>query len=55
VLLHTTRPDCSNLVKLVEDALQPWAIADDALVVRIAASKCYGAEARSFVAVEELS
>ena len=37
---HTMKPDCSNLVKLVEDALQPW-IGDDCRIYRAGLEKVW--------------
>lgn len=47
----TGRPDLSNLVKLVEDALTTNAWADDDQIVRIIAEKDFGSRARTVVRV----
>lgn len=47
----TGRPDLSNLVKLVEDALTKNAWADDDQIVRIIAEKDFGTRARTIVRV----
>jgi Holliday junction resolvase RusA-like endonuclease len=43
----TSRPDLSNLVKLVEDALNGNAYRDDSRIVRTVAAKRYGDRART--------
>ena len=45
------RPDCSNTLKLVEDALKHLAFGDDALIARATSSKAYGAPERSLLVI----
>lgn len=50
----TKRPDISNLVKLVEDALNQVVYADDAQIVSVAAEKCYGPQPLTIVTIMEV-
>lgn len=49
---HTSKPDASNLLKIVEDALNGVVFVDDAQVVSARVEKTYGAEAKVTVTVE---
>jgi Holliday junction resolvase RusA-like endonuclease len=51
---HTVKPDCTNLAKGIEDALNGLLWADDSQVVDLRIRKDYGAEAGVLVKVEEL-
>lgn len=48
---HTSRPDCDNVVKAALDAFNGIVWRDDSQVVRIIASKHYGAEPGLVIAV----
>lgn len=47
-------PDCSKLVRAIEDSLTGIVWRDDALVVQLDASKVYGDPPRAEITVEEL-
>lgn len=49
---HTVKPDGSNLLKILEDALNGIVWTDDARINRASFVKCYGAEAGVTVEVE---
>lgn len=49
---HTVKPDVDNLLKLVKDALNGLAYADDSQVCRYdCASKCYGDRPRTVIRI----
>jgi len=48
----TGRPDLSNLVKLVEDALNENAFKDDSRIVECKATKVYGERSCTFLVLE---
>lgn len=48
------RPDLDNLVKLATDALNGVLWADDSQIVSLTATKAYGEQARTRIAVEPL-
>lgn len=50
-----SRPDASNLVKLLEDALNQIVWQDDALVVELNVTKQFGAKPYTFIEVTELN
>tara|TARA_R100001244_G_scaffold2541_1_gene3928 strand:- start:8220 stop:8615 length:396 start_codon:yes stop_codon:yes gene_type:complete len=52
---HVSRPDASNLAKLVEDALNGTAFRDDAQVAELTITKRYGPQALTVVMVEALA
>ena len=54
-LAHTTRPDLDNLVKLTSDALEGIFFKNDTQIVRIEASKRYGAQALTRVEILQRS
>ncbi len=43
---HVSKPDCSNIVKLVEDALEDIYYRNDSQFVQVVMSKCYSARPR---------
>jgi Holliday junction resolvase RusA-like endonuclease len=51
----TTKPDASNLLKLVEDALHDICYADDATISEATVQKTYGSIASTTVEISELS
>lgn len=51
---HTSTPDLSNLIKLVEDALNNVVWRDDALIAKIISTKFYGSNPSTIVVVREL-
>lgn len=51
-LKHTTKPDLSNIVKAVEDAMNGIVYKDDSQIVLVAGSKEYASEPRVEVTVE---
>ena len=54
---HTKTPDTSNLVKFVEDALQPNFYKDDSQIIELKAEKYYvshGEPARTEVMIDEI-
>ena len=52
-LFRYKRPDIDNLQKNINDILNDLVIADDALIVRIAATKEYADKARTILEIEE--
>lgn len=52
ILRHTKRPDLSNVVKAVEDALNGIGYADDAQIVSLIAKKAYSEIPRTEIIVE---
>lgn len=52
-LLHTVRPDVSNCIKGVEDALNGVAWHDDSQIIEICGSKRYGTP-RTLITVEQI-
>lgn len=50
---HTVRPDVSNCIKGVEDALNGVAWGDDAQIVELCGSKSYGTP-RTLITVEQI-
>ena len=51
---HTVKPDCTKLVRAVEDALKCIAWKDDAQVVMQVAGKSYGEKSGAEIQIEEL-
>ena len=51
---HTQTPDLDNVVKLVSDALNGIAYADDSQVASLNCAKIWGEEARTIVTVTQL-
>jgi len=51
---HIVKPDCSNLVKLVEDAIKSVLFTDDAQIAKISAQKVYDLESRIEIEVTEI-
>lgn len=49
---HIVKPDLDKLIRAILDALTGVAYTDDAQVVSIIASKCYGAETMTAIRVE---
>ena len=52
--LPTVKPDLSNIIKAIEDALNGVAIVDDAAIVELVASKVYGPSPLVRVLVESI-
>mgnify|MGYP003148547160 CR=1 FL=1 len=52
---HLSRPDLTNLIKLVEDALNGIVWTDDCIIARIDAQKKYGTETKTVVVVRPLA
>ena len=51
---HHSRPDLSNIVKLIEDAFNGYLWADDSLIGRIVADKRYSLASKTVVKCEPL-
>lgn len=51
----TSKPDCSNVLKAVEDAMNGIVYRDDSQIVVLSVRKVYGDHPRADVAVEALS
>jgi Holliday junction resolvase RusA-like endonuclease len=51
---HTVKPDCSNLVKTVEDAANGILYHDDAQITRLLIRKGYGDPARVCINIQEV-
>jgi len=51
---HSIKPDLSNLLKLIEDVLQPSFYVDDSQVCEIYAEKMYGQRPNTAVIIEEI-
>lgn len=54
-LWKSSRPDASNIVKLVEDAMNGVVFLDDAQVVRCQITKRYGESAATHIKIEPLA
>lgn len=52
---HTQKPDMSNIVKIIEDALNGLAYVDDCQICDGGARKVWGPVARTVVTVEDIS
>ena len=50
----TVRPDVDKLARALLDALTGVAYHDDAQIVQLEATKCYGADVRTTVTIEEM-
>lgn len=50
-IAHISKPDCSNLVKALEDALTGICYHDDSQIVDLSATKCYSAQPQVFVSI----
>lgn len=50
----TRKPDCSNVLKSIEDALNGLAYRDDSQIVKVAMQKWYSDEPRVEVEIEEV-
>lgn len=51
---HSKRPDLSNLIKMVEDALNDHIYSDDSQICQINAKKCYAEVPRTEFTLTEL-
>ena len=54
IIRPTTRPDASNVLKSVEDALNGFAYRDDSQIVEILAQKFYSLTPRVEITLEEM-
>lgn len=54
LIMHTSKPDCTNLIKLVEDALNGIAYADDSAIWKVEAIKRYWYEDSIHVQIMEV-
>lgn len=52
--MHTKKPDASNCLKSIEDALNGFAYRDDSQVVKVVAEKFYSTEPRAKVIINEV-
>lgn len=53
-ILPMKKPDCDNIAKIILDALNKIAYVDDSQVVELVVKKCFAAEARVYVHIEEI-
>ena len=51
---HSRKPDLSNLLKLIEDILQPSFYVDDSQICQIYAEKMYGENPNTAVIIQEI-
>lgn len=52
-LLPTKKPDCSNVLKAIEDGLNGVAYADDSQIVQVSVVKYYGEYPETIVSISE--
>lgn len=55
ILEHTTRPDCTNLIKFIEDCLKGIVFVDDSQVTEIIARKRYSEHPRTVITIKPLT
>ena len=54
LILPMKKPDADNIAKIILDALNKIAYKDDSQVVDLSVKKCFAAEARVYVHIEEI-
>lgn len=54
-ILPTKKPDCSNILKSIEDALNGVAYADDSQIVQVRVVKYFGEFPRAIVVIREMN
>ena len=54
-ILPTKKPDCSNILKAIEDGLNGVAYADDSQIVSVKVTKCFGEYPSARVTIREVT